>query len=472
MKRTAFNVIMSIILILAGFAAQAGGAWGIVECVGLGQIDDKLIETFDSVTELEGAIGKLKDTEDDYYKGVSAIYSGELELKKGRNVVSNGEAVLADGKARVAKAQAQYDEASAKLQKAKTVIAEAEAKMEASRDDYEKGKETIATAEMLMPLLNTYMKFRNGISIIPGVKSTQEWYEARVIPQGAKLGVSLPANVEEFEPFVNDYIAEGKAQLQAYEDAGVTLAEGRKQVSDAETQLAEAKDVLCASKDALKAGQKEIDKANDKLSYAAAMIAEGKNTLEQYDEAVGTLADGLKKFFELEPVYDRSGRVAVEGVRQRLGENFDCYLHNDNGEILALQSGNPRLDYDKCLEVCSAYRAYAEEYIEDVNSEVALRFILDCAIIAAGLLGALAGILALCGKKAARTLGTVLLVLVIACNVFGAATGYTAYTYPPEEDLYAGTLPALASILLLPLAVLFRISARRSRTENILNQNK
>ncbi len=460
MKRTVFNVIMSVVLLLASLAAQACAAWGFVECAALGKLDDKLTETFDGIAGLENAIGKLKDTEDDYYKGIAAIYSGERELKKGKSVVKDGEAALAEGKAKLAGAQSQYDEASVQLAQAKKVIADSEAKMEASRADYEKGQQAIATAEKLMPLLNSYIKFRNGISIIPGIKSTQEWYESRVIPKGAELGISLPASVEDFEPFMNSYIAEGKAQLRAYEDAGAALEEGRKQVADAEAKLAEAKEVLDAGKDALKAGQREIDKANDKLAYAASMINEGRNTLEQYDEAVSALADGLEKFFGLEPVYDRSGKVAVEGVRQRLGEDFDCYMRNADGEVLALRSGKPRLDYDKCLAVCSAYRDYADDYIEDVNSEITIRFILDCAIFTAGLLGVLTGILALCGKKAARALATALLLLIVACNVYGVITGYTGYTYPPEEALYAGTLPALAIIALLPLAVSYLLTLR------------
>lgn len=460
MKRTVFNVIMSAVLILASLAAQACAAWGFVECAGLSKLDDKLTETFDGVTGLEDAIGKLRDTEDDYYKGIDAIYSGELELKKGKSIVSEGEAQLKEGKAKVKKAQAQYDEASAQLAQAKKGIADAEAKLQASRADYEKGQQAIETAEKLMPLLNNYIKFRNGISVIPGVKSTQAWYESKVIPAGDKLGVSLPASVEDFEPFMNDFIASGKAQLKAYEEAGAALEEGRRQVADAESQLAEAKAVLDAGKDALKAGQKELDKANDELAYAAAVLNEGRSTLEQYDEAVAALAEGLEKFFGLESVYDRSGKIAVAGVRQRLGDDFDCYRRNDDGKVLALRSGGARLDYDKCLAVCRAYRDFAADYIDDVNGEITNRFTLNCAIFAAGLLGVLTGILALCGKKAARKLGIALLVLIVACNVYGVITGYTGYTYPPEEALCAGTLPALAIIALLPLAVSYLLTLR------------
>lgn len=465
MKRTAFNVIMSIFLILAGLVTQACGAWGVIECVALGRIDGKFNETLDKLTKLEEAIGKLRDTEDKYYAGVSAIYTGELELAKGHSVVSNGEAVLKKGRLKVAEAQAKYDKAAAQLADAKKEITAAEAKMDAARDDYEKGQETLETAETLMPLLNTYIKIRNGISIIPGIKSTQQWYESRVIPAGAKLGVTLPPDVKDFEPFMNNYIAEGKAQLAKYEEAQLKLEESKQKVADAEAQLAEAKTVLDESKDKLNAGQREIDKANDKLSYAAAQIAKGKQTLEEYDKAVGMLGEGLKEFLNLEPVYDRSGNVAVKGIMQRLGDDFDCYLHNENGDVLALHNGEPRLDYDKCMQICTAFREYVADYVEDVNGEVTVRFILDGAIIAAGLLAVVTAILALCGRKAARRLGLVLVMLIVACNVYGILTGYTGYTYPPGERLYEGTLPMLAIVLMVPFSLLFLLSVRRKKTE-------
>jgi|GEM_PF-6263126 len=466
MKRTAFNIIMSILLIIAGLLAQAGGAWGVLECVALGKIDDKFTETFDKISQVEEVIAKLKDADDQYYKGVSAVYTGQTELDRGREVVAEGEEKLAEGREKMAEAQAKYDEAKAKLADAKKVIANAEAQMEASRSDYEEGKALLEKLETLTPLMSKYLSFRSKtIEKIPGFRDTQDWYERNVIPVGADMGLTLPDDVEEFEPYMNEKIAEGNAKLEQYEQAEAQLAEGKKQVEDAEAQLAVAKKELDKGYAVLDAGQAEIDNANEQLDKASTVLSQGVASLAEFDEGVGALDEGLKEFYKLEDVCDKHGNVVVKGIASRLGEDFDWYLRNDDGEVLALKSGNPRLDYDKCLEVCTAYRDYVDDYIDDLNSELTVRWIFNGALIAAGLFAVLTAILTLCKKYAARKLGKILLIAVGACHVYGIAIGYTGFVYPPDETLYSGTLPFFAALLLLAATVPFFFSVRSKKAQ-------
>ncbi len=73
--------------------------------------------------------------------------------------------------------------------------------IDANTDAYNEGKALLAKIEPLMPLLNTYVKFRDGsIAKLPGFDSAQAWFVGKVAPIAERLGLSIPADVTDFPP--------------------------------------------------------------------------------------------------------------------------------------------------------------------------------------------------------------------------------------------------------------------------------
>ena len=65
--------------------------------------------------------------------------------------------------------------------------------IDANTDAYNEGKALLAKIEPLMPLLNTYVKFRDGsIAKLPGFDSAQAWFVGKVAPIAERLGLSIP----------------------------------------------------------------------------------------------------------------------------------------------------------------------------------------------------------------------------------------------------------------------------------------
>ena len=71
--------------------------------------------------------------------------------------------------------------------------------IDANTDAYNEGKALLAKIEPLMPLLNTYVKFRDGsIAKLPGFDSAQAWFVGKVAP----IAFSAPT-----DPRTADYVA-------------------------------------------------------------------------------------------------------------------------------------------------------------------------------------------------------------------------------------------------------------------------
>ena len=68
------------------------------------------------------------------------------------------------------------------------------------------------------------------------------------------MGLNIPADVTDFPAYINQMVADGKAQLNAYEDGLAELEAGKKQLAEAEKQLAEGEAKLAAGRQDLAAG--------------------------------------------------------------------------------------------------------------------------------------------------------------------------------------------------------------------------
>lgn len=464
MKRNFINVSISILLILVSLAAICAAGWGGVECYALRELKNELPDMLDAIDELEKTVELVAENEDVYYDGIELCYEGDAKLLAGNVAVSEGRAKVEEGRARMAEAQAAYDEAVAQLEVGKTALAEAQAKMDEARPQYEEGKDQLQRLERLQPLLQTFCNFKNGVlADIPGFDDLTSWYRTAVVPYAATLGISLPDDIDKFAESMDRQIAEGNAKLEEYETAEAQLAEAQAAIDEADAQLAEAKRVLDEKNKTIDDAAREIDGMEGELSYAASKLAEGKASLEEFEDAVAKLEEAVVLLIETKPVCDRLDNVAVEGVAARLGDGFNLYKYNDEGEILSLTNGNPRLDYDKCLEVCQAYRDYVKDYQSHVGRELIQRAVLDGALLIASVLAIVAAIKALRGKASAAKLSVVLFVLLVLCNAFGAAVGYTSFAHPDGKLKFTGLVPLAGIAAMTVMSVLFMLACLGGR---------
>ena len=464
MKRTAFNVIMSILLILASLLAIGGAAWGVLEAYALNEMKDKLDDTKKPISQLEEAINTLKDTEEEYLGGITACYDGDVKIVQGNGIIEESKAKLKDSEAQLADAQAQYDEAKAQLDEGKAQLAEAKAQMEASKPDYEAGKAQLEKLESLQPLLHRYLELRaNVLEGNAAFEALDALFDGVIVPTCARLGLSLPTDPYAFSEYMDQQIADGKAKLAEYEKAEAQLADAQAQIDEAEAQLGEAKSKLDEGYSAIDRGYSEISKAQGQLSDAAAKIAEGKASLSEYEDAIGTVEEAILTLMETAAINKRDGSVAIEGMAARLGDGFDIYKRNEEGKVLSLHNGEPRIDYDKCLEVCSAYSNYIDDYQNSLAAEGRNRVIIAGVLLLEALFGIVAAIFALRGKAASAKMGLILFVSLIVLNVLGMFMGYMSYTHPEDKATYQGTITLLTIWLLTLVSLLFMIAVRKGR---------
>jgi len=457
MKRNALTVIISILLVLVCIAANGSGAWGGLECYMLKKLQTEL-PAADKIEDVEKAIKLIKENEETYLEGVDAIYQGDEKLLQGSAVIASGRSKLKEGSEELAVAQAQYDEAAAQLAEGKSQLAEAQARMEEARPQYEEGKEQLQKLERVQPLLERYVEFKNGtLENYDGFNSLNAWYIATVIPYLASQGLELPSDMDAFTESMGQQIEEGEAMLAEYEAAEAQLKDAEAQINAAEAQLNEAKQVLDSGYKTIDDGYAQLDNAQSQLSYAASQLEEGKATLEQFEDAIGQLENGISELMKVQPICDRLGNVAVEGISGRLGDDFDIYKYNEDGEILSMLNGEPQLDMDKCLEVCTAYREYVADYEKDLGREFWLRAPLDGLIIAVSVFGIIAAIKALRGKKNALKHGIILTGLAAAVNIYGIVVGYASFAHPDGQTEYTGLLPFLGIVLLAVMALVFTL---------------
>ncbi len=478
MKRTAFNVIVSILLILMSLVGIAGGALGGVEWYILKSAKDNLGDMIEPIDKLDEAITLLQDNEEIYAEGVEACFEGDEKLLEGRRQIDNGKYVISDGRSKMAEAQKIYDDAEAQLKDAKAQYAVAEAKMEEARPAYEEGKEAVAQLEQLQPYVDTYARFKSGVlDRIPGFPSVDAWFVAIVVPAAASRGIYLPNDINQFSQTMGQQIAEANAKLAEYEAADAEMKKSKAEIQKAENELAEAKKQLDEGYSTIDNGASQLAYAESQLDDAAKVVEDGKASLDEFQAAVDTVREAVVTCFEMEPICKRNGDVAVKGVEARFDEGFDIYLHNDEGKILALENGEPRLDYDKCRQVTQAFRFYVSDYEKDLGREMVVRFVLALGLILSGIFGICAAISALRGRERAVKRSKILFAALMVLNVFGIFVGYTNFAHPHGEENFQGTVPAFAMWLLTIAAFVFMLAVKaghkkavKAELEGVKNQ--
>lgn len=459
MKRVLL-MVFSIILILACIFGLFACVAGVRDVLNIN--DYKHADAAYARENLETAragIAQLKENEETYLTGVGTYTDGLSQYSKGLNDYAAGQATLAAGEKTLAEGYAAYEAGKKKL-------AEGQAQIDANTQAYNEGKEKLAKIEPLLPYLNLYVQFRDGtIAKLPGFDSAQAWFVSVVRPIASKMGLNIPADVTDFPAYVNQMVADGKAQLKQYEDGLAELEAGKKQLAEAEKQLA-------AGEAKLAAGRQDLAAGANKLAVAKGQLADGKAQLSVFEQGELTLADGARALFEgMQPCFSfyggeqtvkslpeylaiefgleipdnlivkEDGRAHVnEEAYEEFGEYVisNMYKVDENGAVVE-KNGYPMLDLKKCEILCDKAEQYLQDQEADIKSEVYVRIGMYVALAVAAVLGIIAGIFGIVAavngsKRTGKTLSLIAAIMAVAVLVTGLVTKFHDYVYTIRVD--------------------------------------
>ena len=459
MKRVLL-MVFSIILVLACIFSLFACVAGVRDVLNIN--DYKNADAAYARENLETAqagIDQLKENEETYITGVGTYTDGLAQYAQGQSDYAAGQQTLAAGEQTLADGYAAYEAG-------KQTLAEGQATIDANTQAYNEGKEKLAKIEPLLPYLNQYVQFRDGtIAKLPGFSTAQAWFVSVVRPLASQLGLDIPEDVTDFPAYVNQMVADGKAQLQQYEDGLVALEEGKKSLADAEDQLA-------AGEEKLASGRQELAEGAAKLADAEVQLADGKAQLSVFEQGEISLAEGAKALFEgMQPCFSYyGGEETVKSLPEYLAEEFglevpdnlivvengkasvneevydefgdyvisNMYKVDENGETVVM-NGYAMLDLDKCQTLVDLAEQYLQDQEADIKSEVYVRIAMYVVLAVAAVLGIIAGIFGIVAavngsKRTGKTLGIITAIMAIAVLVTGLVTKFHDYVYTIRVD--------------------------------------
>lgn len=493
MKRVSL-MICSILLVLACLFGLFTGVTGLQDAQNLS--DYKTQDSEDglaAVDTLLDGIAQLRENEDTYLTGVDSYTAGLISYSEGKSTLSAGYASYYAGKKQLEEGKAAY--AAGKKQ------------IEDNTQAYNEGKATLAKIEPLMPYVDQYVEFRDGtVSNLAGFTDAQAWFMAVVRPIAAKAGLEIPADVTDLPAYIQQMVADGKAQLKEYEDGLAQLAEAEKTIAAGEAQLRDA--------------EKQLADGEVTLAKGAQDLSDGKQQLSVFEDGAAQIAAGLELLLSEEENstgtyhYDegKSVDVACPSIKQilidRYGENWTFWQTDENGQIV-VKNGCQYLDLDACEQAAYAAQDYINAYQGDpdvnfrriwqcithagetitydnlghdvtlpcdqcqtVIREVIARMLVSILTIVTAVLGLIAAIFGLIYAIRGRgvcgcVLGWVTSGFGLATVIFGFCTHFQSYIYPIalyDGDTrtgyeYSSHLPVTAVIVLAAAAIVFAIAA-------------
>ena len=431
---------------------------------GIDQLRENMDAYVEGVPEYEAGLVQLED-------GKLQLAAGQLKLNQGYADYAAGQQQLADGKKTLDDGEAQYAAALEQYNAGVKLIEE-------NTQAYNEGKAKLAQIEPLMPYVNAYVNFRNGVvNSLPGFGQTvfynaQAWFAQIVMPLASSLGLSLPGNVTDLPAAVQQMVADGKAQLKEYEDglamleaAKPQLEAARKQLDDGHVAYNEGQAALADGAAQLRAGEAQLADGKAQLADGEKQLAEGKSQLELFEAGEDALVAGALQLIA-QPAYrtgdvgaipttdsDTKGKVACVSVAEMLaeekflGSDFDpndpesCLWQKDeNGNYIVLHD-HKLINLDAVEKVAKA----GQEYIEvrqgsAVQSELIGRIVTYLLLAVASVFGILAGLCGLIGAGkgkvgAAVVLGWIATIAGVAGLVWGIIKGaFGGYAFFPAVD--------------------------------------
>lgn len=454
MKKVLLTII-SVCLIAASIFGLFAGVSSFSDIMNVKEYKEKDAEEgLESIDTLDAGLDQLQENEGTYLAGVDTYTAGLVSYSEGKSTLSAGYAAYYAGKKQLEEGKAAY--AAGKKQ------------IEDNTAAYNEGKATLAKIEPLMPYVDQYVEFRNGtISNLAGFSSAQAWFVSVVRPIAASKGLVIPDDVTDLPAYVQQMVADGKAQLKQYEDGLVQLAEAEKAIAAGEAQLRDAEKQLA---------QGEVD-----LAAGGNKLADGKKQLNTFEDGCAQVAAGCELLMS-QPAYmndegngDKKMCPSVADIlKERYGDNFSIWELDDNGEIRVV-NGCQYLNLENCRAVGQAGRDYISVYqTAAVTKEVMSRLGVVAAMLIASVLGLIAGLFGILsviriskGKiVTASVCGIISAVIAAAGNVLGMLTGYTGYTFAcryGEAGAYTyeftGHTQFVAIVILAIVAILFAIIA-------------
>ena len=441
MKKVLLTII-SVCLIAASIFGLFAGVSSFSDIMNVKEYKEKdAKEGLESIDTLDAGLDQLQENEGTYLAGVDTYTAGLVSYSEGKSTLSAGYAAYYAGKKQLEDNTAAYNE----------------------------GKATLAKIEPLMPYVDQYVKFRNGtISNLAGFSSAQAWFVSVVRPIAASKGLVIPDDVTDLPAYVQQMVADGKAQLKQYEDGLAQLAEAEKTIAAGEAQLKDAEKQLA---------QGEVD-----LAAGGNKLADGKKQLNTFEDGCAQVAAGCELLMS-QPAYmndegngDKKMCPSVADIlKERYGDNFSIWELDDNGEIRVV-NGCQYLNLENCRAVGQAGRDYISVYqTAAVTKEVMSRLGVVAAMLIASVLGLIAGLFGILsviriskGKiVTASVCGIISAVIAAAGNVIGMLTGYTGYTFAcrygeapdPVTYEFTGHTQFVAIVILAIVAILFAIIA-------------
>ena len=487
MKRVLL-MVFSIILILAcifGLFACVAGVRDVLNIQEYKTADAAFAR--ENLETAQAGIDQLRENEETYITGVGTYTDGLAQYAKGQSDYAAGKQTLAAGEKTLAEGYAAYNEGKAKLEAGKAeyeagkkALAEGQAQIDANTQAYNEGKEKLAKIEPLLPYLNQYVQFRDGtIAKLPGFDTAQAWFVSVVRPLASRLGLEIPEDATDFPAYINQMVADGKAQLKQYEDGLATLeagkaklAEAEKTIADGEAQLAAAEKELAAGEVKLANGRQDLADGAAKLAAAETQLADGKAQLSVFEQGEIALADGARALFEgMKPCFSyyggeetvkslpeyladefgletpsnlivkENGKAALnEEVYEEFGEYVisNMYKVDENGNVVE-KNGYKMLDLDKCDTLVDLAEQYLVDQEADIKSEVYVRIGMYVALAVAAILGIIAGIFGIVAavngsKRTGKTLALISAIMAVAVLVTGLVTKFHDYVYTIRVD--------------------------------------
>ncbi len=434
MKKVLLTII-SVCLIAASIFGLFAGVSSFSDIMNVKEYKEKDAEEgLESIDTLDAGLDQLQENEGTYLAGVDTYTAGLISYSEGKAQLSAGYAAYYAGKKQLEEGKAAY--AAGKKQ------------IEDNTAAYNEGKATLAKIEPLMPYVNQYVDFRNGtIANLGGFSSAQAWFVSVVRPIAANMGLVIPDDVTDLPAYIQQMVADGKAQLKQYEDGLVQLAEAEKAIAAGEAQLRDA--------------EKQLAQGENDLAAGGNQLADGKKQLNTFEDGCG---NGDKKMCP----------SVADILKERYGDNFSIWELDDNGEIRVV-NGCQYLNLENCRAVGQAGRDYISVYqTAAVTKEVMSRLGVVAAMLIASVLGLIAGLFGILsviriskGKiVTASVCGIISAVIAAAGNVLGMLTGYTGYTFAcryGEAGAYTyeftGHTQFVAIVILAIVAILFAIIA-------------
>ncbi len=462
-------------------------------------IDESKPEDPNWNTSLRGGVDALRENMNAYLEGVPEYEAGLIQLEDGKLQLAAGQVKLNQGYADYAAGQQKLAEGKKTLDAGEAEYAaglkeynDGVAMIEANTDAYNEGKAKLAKIEPLMPYVDAYVNFRNGVvDSLPGFGQTmfhnaQAWFAQIVMPLASSLGLSLPGDVTDLPAAVQQMVAEGKQQLKAYEDGLAQLEAGKAKLEAGRAALDQGhidyKNGQAALADGaakLAAGEQAKAEGVAKLADGEKQLADGKSQLDLFESSEDALVEGAMLLIEQYSYRDADvGAVAWNATETKgkevcpsiakmlseekyFGSKFDInnpedvlWQKDENGNFIIVND-HKLIDLDAVEKVADAGKDYISvRHTNAVKAEVLSRFVTYGLLALASVFGILAGLFGLLsaasiskGKIGAATVcGWIAAIAAIAGTIWGiikgAFSGYAFFVITDSAPYVKGTDPS------------------------------